>query len=213
MSEKLIMSHEEANREGLDPIKLKHFFDVVVLGKTARADAYLNDFGQFDIEHLRDLTGKFLAHVLLDVDGCIAPPYGPIRDENLGHIDDLKRRGVSFGVYSNCKGMERLQPLRQMDVPIYSGKHAKPAAKGFIEACESMNFDPNKTWMIGDNPLTDGGAVGVLEGTVFVKPIATDYRLIGSKLKRASMFFSGIFRKLALARTLDGNKKIHRFLN
>ena len=208
MSREIIIP-DEVDREGLDANKLAHFFDVVWARKTAKADAYLESFLAFDICHLRDLTGKAAENILLDVDDCIAPPYGPILDANLGHIDDMKRAGVNFGVYSNCKGMERLAPLRDMGIPIYSGKHAKPFATGFIEVCRTMDFNPQKTWMVDDNPLTGGGAVGVLEGVAFVKPIGVDPKYVPLK-KRAKLYLSGLFRKLGIFRTLQGNRKIHR---
>lgn len=208
MSKEIIVPGE-VDREGLDANKLRHFFDVVLRGKTANADAYLEEFVAFDVDRLRDLTGKSAQNVLLDVDDCLAPPYGPILDANLGHIDNMKRGGVNFGVYSNCKGMDRLEPLREMGIPIYSGKHAKPSATGFIEVCRTMDFDPAKTWMVDDNPLTGGGAVGVLEGVAFVKPIGVDPTHVSAK-KRVKLFLSGLFRQLAMARTLQGNTKIHR---
>lgn len=180
------------------------------MGKTTDADAYLEEFTDFEVYTLRCVTGKALLDVLLDVDACIAPPYGPILDKNLGHIDDLKRTGMRFGVYSNCKGMERLDPLREMGVPIYSGNKAKPAASGFIEVCKSMDFDPESTWMVGDNPLTDGGAVGVLEGMAFVKPIAVDKRYVPSQSKRTKLAISGWLRSLAMFRTMFDNDKIIR---
>lgn len=199
----------EVDREGLDLTKLRHFFAVVLKRQAAGADAYLDRFADFDVTKLRELTGKALRNVLLDVDDCIAPHYGPIYDENLGHIDNLKRAGMNFGVYSNCKGMDRLDPLREMGIPIYSGRHAKPSAAGFLDVCKTMNFDPAETWMVDDNPLTGGGAVGVLEGMAFVKPLGLDPQYV-SPMQMVKLLVAGIFRDIAIARTLQGNTKIHR---
>lgn len=205
-----IVIPDEVDREGLNPDKLRHFLAVMFKNKTAEADVYLARFVDLDIHRLRDLTGKAAHNVLLDVDDCIAPPYGPILEENLGHIDNMKREGVHFGVYSNCKGMERLTPLSEMGIPIYSGRHAKPSSAGFLEVCRTMDFDPSKTWMVDDNPLTGGGAVGVLEGVAFVNPIGADPKYVSAK-KRARLYLSGLLRKLAIFRTLQGNTKIHKF--
>lgn len=212
MGKELVLA-SETDREGLNFDKVAHFLSVGILGKTTDADAYLEEFTDFEVGALRCVTGKALHDVLLDVDACIAPPYGPILDKNLGHIDNLKSRGMRFGVYSNCKGMERLDPLREMGVPIYSGNKAKPAASGFIEVCQSMDFDPESTWMVGDNPLTDGGAVGVLEGMAFVRPIEVDKRYVPSRSKRAKLALSGWLRQLAIFRTVSGNDKIIRLGN
>lgn len=200
---------EESNREGLNVTKLAHFFNVALAGKTAGADAYLKKFTHFDPRLLRELTGKRIKGALIDVDACIAPPYAPIPDENLGHIDNMKCDGLNVGIYSNCKGMDRLWPLRAMGIRMYAGRHAKPSAAGFRDACKDMDFAPDETWMLGDNPLTDGGAVGVLEGVAFVEPIPVDPRYV-SAAKRVKLSVMGLFRQLAIARTLSNNTKILR---
>ena len=206
----LVKVPHETDREGLNFDKIQHFLGVMLGNKTANADAFLNSFDAFDVEMLRELTGKSITNVLLDIDGCIAPPYGPIISQNLAHIDNLKRKGVNFGVYSNCKSMDRLNPLREMDVPVYDGHRAKPAAAGFIEVCLGMNFDPSQTWMVDDNPLTGGGAVGVLEGMAFVNPIQVDKRYVPSRSKRVKLALSGILRGFAIQRTLQNNPQMHR---
>lgn len=200
----------ETDREGVNGDKLGHFFDVMLKGKTRGADAYLRGFTDFDIPLLSVLTRKRILSLLLDVDGCIATPYGPIQDQNLGHIDNLQRDGVAVGVYSNCQDMPRLDPLRKMGIPIYDGAFAKPARVGFLDACRKMNFDPQKTWMVGDNPLTDGGAVGVLGGVAFVEPIAVDPRYVTTQKKAVALAVSGLLREMAITRTLFMNPQIHR---
>jgi putative hydrolase of the HAD superfamily len=35
----------------------------------------------------------------------------------------------------------------------------KPAPKMFLTACDELRVDPERTLMVGDNPLTDSGAV------------------------------------------------------
>ena len=207
MSKEIVTA--EANREGLNADKIRHFFGVMG-GKTRAADVYLEEFTRFDVRRLREETGKRVSNALLDVDDCTAYPYGPFPDKNLGHIDNLKRDGVGIGVYSNCKAMERLAPLREMNVPIYGGDVAKPAGSGFIEVCGTMDFDPAETWMVDDNPLTGGGAVGVLEGVAFVKPMGVNPEYVAFK-KRLKLAFSGLLRKIAIARTLQGNGKILRY--
>ncbi len=205
------MRRAATDREGLNGVKLRHFMNVMLSGKTRAADAYLGNFADFDVRQLEMLTRKKIGHILLDIDGCIAPPYGPIRDENLGHIANMKLTGIGVGVYSNCQDMPRLDPLRAMDVPIYGGMIAKPAAEGFLAACQSMGFDPETTWMVGDNPLTDGGAVGVLGGVAFVKPLDVDSHYVPGK-KLVPLALAGILREMALVRTLLDNTKIHRVL-
>lgn len=187
----------ETNREGLNVDKIQHTARVLWHGQ--RADANLDSFLDFFPSILRQATGKKLLSILLDVDGCIAPPYGPIPPENIRKIRHLKEDKIGLGVYSNCKAMDRLSPLRGLGIPIYDGDHPKPSKQGFLEACNRFNFDPESTWMVGDNPLTDGGAVGVLEGMAYIKPIPVDPEFLETK-KRLSLFFANLMRDTALTR-------------
>lgn len=204
-----IVRADEVDREGVSFMKARHLLATIFLGRTRGADAYLEKFTDFDIRSLRGRTGKRIRNVLLDVDGCIAPPYREILEENIVHVDHLIGVGVHLGVYSNCKGMERLRPLVERNIPIYSGAHPKPSKEGFLDACESMQFHPLETWMIGDNPTTDGGAVGVLEGMAFVRPVHVIPPGLSFK-KRASMHGADLLRRTAIAATLLRNKKIIR---
>jgi len=199
---------QEHDREGVSLPKIKHFIETALYGKTRNADAYLEKFADLNIEALRAMTNKKLRYVLLDIDACIAPSYGPILEENLQKIRELISQGVKIGVYSNCKGMERLNPIREMGIPIYDGELAKPLAEGFEGVCEKFGFNPKETLMVGDNPVTDGGAVGVLEGMVFVKPIPNDKNVKLRFSKKCSLFAQKMLRSLTLFRTLIGNRKI-----
>lgn len=194
---------QEITREGLNIPKITHTLGVFFAGKTAAADAYLESFIDFDPEILREVTGKKIKNVLLDIDGCVAPQYGPILPENLQQIGDLLQQGVRVAVYSNCKAMNRLQPLRDMGIQIYDGNIAKPSKEGFLKVCEIIGFDPAETWMVGDNPTTDGGAIGVLEGMAFIKAIPVDPKYVKSPLKRLAMYGANFIRDLSIRRTFS----------
>jgi len=201
------------DREGVSPAKLYRCLKLIFGKKILGADAFLDRFTDFDVEALRELTHKSLLNVLLDVDDCIAPAYGPIPDENLAHVEHLQSSGVGVGIYSNCKGTSRLAPLRGMGVQVYNGKFAKPAPKGFIEACRMAGFDPKRTWMVGDNPMTDGGAAGVLEGMAFIRPIERSIEEPRQNLtfrRRIHLPFLRYLRKIAIDVNLEGNDRIIR---
>jgi predicted HAD superfamily phosphohydrolase YqeG len=204
-----IESSGEMYREGVNLAKLTHGVDVIFGVEPLAVDAYLDRFADFDVKALRELTRKSLLSVLIDVDDCIAPPYGTILPENIEHIDRLRSGGVGVAVYSNCKAMDRLSSLRGMGVQIYAGSIAKPSAEGFRDACSSAGFDPTCTWMIGDNPLTDGGASGVLEGMVFVKPIG-GFGPNLSLAKKGRLLFANCLRGIAMGSVLCGNDQVWR---
>jgi predicted HAD superfamily phosphohydrolase YqeG len=103
--------------------------------------------------------------------------------------------------------MERLKPLYELGIKSYEGRYPKPLKEGFLESCDRFKFDPAVTWMIGDNPNTDGGAVGVLEGMAFVAPIADNPGAMSWK-KRMISPFQRLFREMAIQRTISGNNDI-----
>jgi putative hydrolase of the HAD superfamily len=47
---------------------------------------------------------------------------------------------------------------------------AKPAARLFAEACAEIGIEPERALMVGDNPLTDGGAVAAGVTTLILPP-------------------------------------------
>jgi putative hydrolase of the HAD superfamily len=88
--------------------------------------------------------------------------------------------GVPVGVVSDTGwdirsvfAAHRLDQL--VDVFSLSCEHgaAKPAPRLFEAACDGLGVAPEATLMVGDNPLTDGGAVEV-GLTAYILPTATD---------------------------------------
>jgi len=211
-------SSSNVDREGINHQKIIHFLEVVFLGRTRKADVYLDRFSDFDVDRLEALTKKRIRAVLLDIDACVAPAYLPVLEENIVKIRELVDRGIRVGVYSNCKNLPRLKYLKSMRVPIYSGSISKPSREGFLEACRQFGFDANTTWMTGDNPNTDGGAVGELGGMAFVKAIPDDPKGLDALnlsmsqhiAKKIKIFFQNFFRAVGRFMTLVGNGGIIR---
>lgn len=173
------------------------YFGELLLQKERRPDIVLDKFADLDVEALRTVTGKAVEAALLDIDGCIAPTCGEILDENIEKIRELLSSDFKLGVYSNANQDSRLTVLNELGIPIYDGKHPKPHKAGFMDACDFFGFDPKTTWMIGDNPLTDGGAMGVLNGVVLVKPIQEKRDAI-PRNKRIPFYFKKILRRFAM---------------
>lgn len=199
----------ETDREGLSLEKIRHFLATLFRGKTRNADCYLDEFTDIDIEKIRSLTRKRLRSLLIDVDACIAPAYDEILPKNLQKIRELLEQPIKIGVYSNCKALDRLHPLITLGIPFYDGHIAKPQAEGFLAACETFDFDPEETWMVGDNPNTDGGAISVLEGMIFVKPIPDNLAKL-SLAKKMRLPFQVLFRNMAIYATVADNDKLIR---
>ncbi len=92
----------------------------------------------------------------------------------------LRERGVRVGVVSNIARDLRpvfakhgLLALVDAFVLSYEIGAAKPEPKIFLAACEKLGVAPAETLMVGDHPLTDGGASSAGLG-VFILPPTED---------------------------------------
>jgi HAD superfamily hydrolase (TIGR01549 family) len=78
----------------------------------------------------------------------------------------LSERGLRIGVVSDT-GFDLRPALDRLDLSPFLGSVVmsceygicKPAAKVFLTACDQLQVSPDRTLMVGDNPLTDSGAV------------------------------------------------------
>jgi putative hydrolase of the HAD superfamily len=78
----------------------------------------------------------------------------------------LRDRGLRVGVVSDTgfdlrPAMDLLGLTPFLDTVVMSFEYGvcKPAATVFLTACDQLHVDPARTLMVGDNPLTDSGAV------------------------------------------------------
>lgn len=80
----------------------------------------------------------------------------------------LRERGLRVGVVSDtgfdlrpALDLLGLSPYLDSVVMSFQYGECKPAASVFRAASEQLGVKPERTLMVGDNPLTDSGAVGV----------------------------------------------------
>lgn len=96
----------------------------------------------------------------------------------------LRERGVRIGIVSDTgfdltPALERLGVLPYVDVVVMSFQHGmcKPATPVFVAACDQLAVDPARTLFVGDNPLTDSGAIAVgMYAFLLPRPAATGPR-------------------------------------
>ncbi len=86
--------------------------------------------------------------------------------DTLPTLQAVRDRGLRLGIVSDTgfdlrPAMDRLGLSPFLDTVVMSYQHGvcKPAATVFHTACERLGVDPRRTLMVGDNPLTDSGAV------------------------------------------------------
>jgi HAD superfamily hydrolase (TIGR01509 family) len=80
----------------------------------------------------------------------------------------LRGRGLRIGIVSDTgfdlrPALDRLGLSPYVDAIVMSYEYGvcKPATKVFLAACDKLQVGPERTLMVGDNPLTDSGAVAV----------------------------------------------------
>jgi putative hydrolase of the HAD superfamily len=78
----------------------------------------------------------------------------------------LRDRGLRVGIVSDTgfdlrPAMDRLGLSALVDTVVMSFEYGacKPEVKVFLAACDQLRVAPERTLMVGDNPLTDSGAV------------------------------------------------------
>lgn len=204
----------DQSREGMSPIKWRAFVQATLRGKGPRIDAYLDSVLDLEPTALAALTGKRFENIIFDVDGCLVGPYGKqIPAKHIAHVEGLLRRGIRAGILSNAKASRRLDPLRELGVPVFQGKYSKPDPRAFVEACEQFEFDRESTWMIDDDPNVGcwagqhphdvGISKTVLAGSILVRPVPARFRGLSlwEILKTAKAFP----RAVAIRNTLKGN--------
>jgi putative hydrolase of the HAD superfamily len=86
--------------------------------------------------------------------------------DTLPTLKALRERGLRVGVVSDTgfdlrPAMDLLGLSPFLDTVVMSFEYGvcKPAATVFLTACEHLRVHPERTLMVGDNPLTDSGAV------------------------------------------------------
>jgi HAD superfamily hydrolase (TIGR01509 family) len=102
----------------------------------------------------------------------------------------LRSRGVRVGVVSDTgfdlrPVFDRLQLSPWLDTVVLSCEHGacKPEPRVFRNVCAELGVEPAATLMVGDNPLTDGGAVAAgLAVLLLPAPTAAGARGLGHVL-------------------------------
>jgi predicted HAD superfamily phosphohydrolase YqeG len=117
-------------------------------------------------------------------------------------------RGVRIAVFSNAKSTDRLDVLTRRGVHVITktadGRPVapKPAAEGFDTAArifaEQYGIKRGEVAMVGDNYITDGGAIRAGYAFIKVKPVPTKGQR--SLSRAAQKTFRGLY---------DGVAKVH----
>ena len=96
----------------------------------------------------------------------VSAAYKEALPDTLPNLAPVRERGVRIGVVSDTgfdlrPAMDALGITPYLDAVVMSFETGicKPAATVFRSACDQLAVDPARSLMVGDNPLTDSGAV------------------------------------------------------
>ncbi|MFQ5672800.1 MAG: HAD family hydrolase [Nitrospinales bacterium] len=110
--------------------------------------------------------------VLVDADGTLCD-NGARRfsDAVVRHVRLMREKGLKLAIFTNADE-NRFQQFP--GIGIVTGVAAKPDRRGFEAAMrDTLRLDdPAKVCMIGDNYITDGGAIDAGMRFIYVEPVA-----------------------------------------
>jgi HAD superfamily hydrolase (TIGR01509 family) len=181
-----------------DPEKVAHVWREV-LDRSGTADELAKGRDLSNARHREVWTA------LYDAAGCEALAPGlseelyalTVRPESWEAFPDtlptlkaVHDRGLPVGVVSDTgfdlrPAMDRLGLSRYLDAVVMSFQYGicKPAVEPFLTACDQLRVHPGRTLMVGDNPLTDSGAVAAgLHVLLLPRPTRSGPRGLGHVL-------------------------------
>jgi HAD superfamily hydrolase (TIGR01509 family) len=130
------------------------------LSNTRHREVWVDLYGTAGCERLVPGLSEALYDLTVSAESWEAFP------DTLPTLKALRERGLRIGIVSDtgfdlrpAMDLLGLSPYVNTVVMSYQYGVCKPAATVFLTACDQLQVDPERTLMVGDNPLTDSGAV------------------------------------------------------
>ena len=165
---------EALGADPLDPAEVTHVWQRVIdrsstadelakgrdLSTSRHREVWIALYGAAGCERLAPGLSEALYAVTVGAESWEAFP------DTIPTLTALRDRGMPVGVVSDtgfdlrpAMDLLGLSPFFSTVVMSFEYGVCKPAAKVFLTACNQLHVDPERTLMVGDNPLTDSGAV------------------------------------------------------
>lgn len=159
-----------SQREGLTWAKFSRFLSLPFCPSRVNTFMKVKSFEDIPIDKI---LAKGIEGVLLDADGTLGPHCA--REFNasiLDHVRAMLSNRLRVSIYTNA-WEDRFQPFQAMGVKVVTNVPAKPDQRGFRTAMTDFLQlkDPLKVCMIGDNYVTDGGAIDAGMHFIYVRPL------------------------------------------
>lgn len=176
-------------REGLKWVKVRRFLALPFSPKSLKTYRAVKQFEDVPIERL---TADGIKGVLLDADGTLGPHHTRLFSESVrAHVQAMVQNGLRVAIYTNAME-DRFDAFE--GVAIVTDVPPKPDPRGFEIAMKKylqLN-DPATVCMIGDNYITDGGAIDAGMRFIHVQPVPGPE----NPLHRATRFIAYLFARL-----------------
>ncbi|MGP0630740.1 HAD family hydrolase [Nitrospina sp. 32_T5] len=157
-----------APREGLKWVKVARFLALPFSPDRLKTYRRVKRFEDVPAD---DLLADGIEGVLLDVDGTLGPHHTrTFPDSVVTHVKVLQAVGLKVALFTNAFE-DRFEQFE--GVPVVTNVPPKPDPAGFHTAMRDYLKldDPAKVVMIGDNYITDGGAIDAGMRFIHVKPV------------------------------------------
>ena len=184
-----------SEREGLTGAKISRFLSL--LFQPSRLSTYIS-VRRFEEVPLEILSRDGMEGVLLDADGTLGPHHTcSFEDSVLDHVRAMLRQGLKVAIYTNA-AEDRFQIFEELGVKIVNNVPPKPDRGGFeIAMKEFLGLtNPSKVCMIGDNYITDGGAIDAGMHFIHVQPVPGGEPVIHSATRNLAYLCARIHNKI-----------------
>ncbi len=162
------MSQTKNPREGLKWVKVARFLSLPFSPAALKTYLSVQCFEDIPVDRL---VADGIRGVLLDADGTLGTHHTRSFPEPvIAHIQKMLERDLRVAVYTNASE-DRFGQLK--GVAVVTDVPPKPDRRGFEQAMRRFlqMEDPREVCMIGDNYLTDGGAVLAGMRFIHVQPV------------------------------------------
>jgi len=188
-------SPTSSEREGLTWTKVSRFISLPF--QPSRLSTYLAA-KRFEEVPVTTLIQDGIEGVLIDADGTMGPHH--TREFNssiLDHVQKMLQQGLKVAIYTNA-AEDRFQPFEKLGVKIVNNVPPKPDRAGFeIAMKEFLGLqDPFKICMIGDNYITDGGAIDAGMRFIYIQPVKGHEPFIHALTRYLAYLCARVYRKI-----------------
>ena len=176
-------------REGLKWVKIRRFLTLPFSPKSLKTYKAVKRFEDVSIDRL---VADGIKGVLLDADGTLGPHHTRVFSESVREqFHAMIKNGLRVAIYTNA--MEDRFDVFE-GVAIVTDVPPKPDPRGFEIAMKKylQLDDPATVCMIGDNYITDGGAIDAGMRFIHVQPVPG----LENPLHRATRFIAYRFARL-----------------